>query len=217
MNIFGWFTSDHENEIYDLLQDHADAVQATVNHFQTLVECFMDGEDVEELSLDVDDAEHNADQAKHAIEERLYEGMFLPHMREDYIQLAQRIDDVADRAETCSDMIGQQRPDIPEELHSEFENLTETVFRAFGPVTNNLHALKRRDRQAIRNVAQEVRRIEAKTDDIEWSLIRTIWDGDLSKAEKIHLRELVRLIASIADKAEDVANQLNNIAIKQVS
>lgn len=217
MDFFGWFATGREEKLHEHLQEHANKVQATIDVFQDLVKAFMSGKDVEELSLDVDEAEHEADKAKHSIEEKLYEGAFLPNMREDYIELANCIDDVADRAETCSDMIAQQDPDIPEDFHDTFNKLASTVFRSFEPIANNLHALNRRDKTAMRNVAQEVRRLEADTDDIEWELIRNIWDHDMDKADKIHLRELVRLIASIADKAENVADQLNNIAIKRVS
>ncbi len=56
---------------------------------------------------------------------------------------------------------------------------------------------------------------EKEADKVSTTLKRSIFDGDLDLARKLHLRHFVEAIDNIADRAEDVADRLAIYAIKR--
>ena len=62
----------------------------------------------------------------------------------------------------------------------------------------------------------KVRLYEKEADIIGSNLKRAIFDSDLDLATKLHLREFVEQIDSVADVAEDVSDRLAIYAIKRL-
>jgi len=213
MDLFG----QKESRTKELIKEHIQAVQVTLDIFQDLLFAYLDGdEEFKELSFDVHDQEHEADELRRKVERQLYEGAFMPLFREDYIVFAELVDKVADRAETCSDMIAQQRPDVPEDFLDDFKDLVHEVVRAFHPMEDVVDVLEEGDQDRVRELVREIGSAEENVDKLEWDLIKRSWDrDDLELAEKIHLRNLINLIASIADRVENISDRVNIMMVKR--
>lgn len=213
MQLFG----QKESHTKDLLKEHITAVQGTLDLFQDLMFAYLNGDkQYRELSYDVHDQEHEADELRRKVERQLYEGAFMPLFREDYIVFAELVDKVADRAETCSDMVAQQRPEIPEEFLDDFKDLIHEVIRAFHPLEDVVDVLEEGDQEKVRELVREIGSSEENVDKLEWDLIKRAWDlEELELAEKMHLRNLINLIASIADRIENISDRVNIMMVKR--
>ena len=72
-----------------------------------------------------------------------------------------------------------------------------------------------RDPKSVRDHIYQVRVYESEADKIAISLKKKIFGTDLKFSQKINLREVVDAIDAIADKAEDVADELDIYAIQR--
>ncbi|MFB6354896.1 MAG: TIGR00153 family protein [bacterium] len=206
-----------ESQTNEMLKDHIQAVQKTLDLFQDMMFAYLtEEEDYKELSYKVHDQEHEADELRRDVERNLYEGAFMPMFREDYIVLAELIDKVADRAETCADMIGQQKPDIPKDLREDYKDLVHEVVNTFKPIQDIVELMDRGDQEEIREVVRQIGHGEEAVDEMEWKLIQTLWkDDSLELAHRIHLRNLINLIASISDRIENISDRVNIMMVKR--
>jgi uncharacterized protein Yka (UPF0111/DUF47 family) len=71
------------------------------------------------------------------------------------------------------------------------------------------------DFSITREKVVQVHDIESELDDLEWELSCRIFSTDLALANKMHLRQLVDVIATISDIAEDAAEILETLIIKR--
>jgi predicted phosphate transport protein (TIGR00153 family) len=213
MELFG----QKESETKELIKEHIITVQDTLELFQELMFAYLeDDSSFRDMSYDVHDREHDADELRRKVERKLYEGAFMPLFREDYIVFAELVDKVADRAETCSDMVAQQRPDIPDEFRDDFKDLVHEVVRAFHPMENVVDVLEEGDQEEVRQLVRDIGSSEENVDKLEWDLIKRAWDlEELELAEKIHLRNLINLVASIADRIENISDRVNIMMVKR--
>lgn len=213
MELFG----QKESQTKELIKEHIEAVQKTLDLFQEMMFQYLNGDSAyREMSYDIHDQEHEADELRRKVERQLYEGAFMPLFREDYIVFAELVDKVADRAETCSDMVAQQRPNIPDKFLDDFKDLVHEVVRAFHPMKNVVEVLEEGDQDRVRELVREIGSSEENVDKLEWDLIKRAWDmEELELAEKMHLRNLINLIASIADRIENISDRVNIMMVKR--
>lgn len=213
MQLFG----QQESRTKYLIQDHIQAVGDTLDLCQKMMFAYLnEDENYKDLSYTVHDREHEADDLRREVERELYEGAFMPLFREDYIVFAELVDKVADRAETCSDMIAQQHPEIPEAHQDDFKDLVHDAVKTFEPMTEILEVLEAGNQSRVRELVREIGSCEEAVDKIEWDLIKQIWnDDELDLAHKIHLRNLINLIASISDRIENISDRVNIMMVKR--
>ncbi len=211
------FFGQKESKTNDLMQQHIHKVQETLDLFEELIEAYLGGEsDFTDLSLAVHDKEHEADEARREVENNLYEGAFMPVFREDYFVFTELVDQVADRAETCADMIGQQDPEIPEIFQSDLKELTHEVTQSFDSLEGVPELLESGSKDEIRERVRDIGSDEEAVDKLEWNLIERVWEyEDFDLAHKMQLRDLINLVASIADKIERVSDRMNIMIVKR--
>jgi uncharacterized protein Yka (UPF0111/DUF47 family) len=71
------------------------------------------------------------------------------------------------------------------------------------------------DLERVRDLRGEVDRLESRCDRLERRLLHRIFSLDLDLAHKLHLRDLVRSLAGLADQAESVADMAHWMAQKR--
>ena len=211
------FFGRKESKTNDLMQEHIDRVQETLDLFEDLMEAYLGGEkDFPKISLAVHDKEHEADEARREVESNLYEGAFMPVFREDYFVFTELVDQVADRAETCADMIGQQDPEVPDKFQDDLKELTHSVTKSFDALKGVPELLESASKEEIRERVRTIGSDEEAVDKMEWNLIERVWEyEDFDLAHKMQLRDLNNLIASIADKVERVSDRMNIMIVKR--
>lgn len=213
-----------------IFKKEKEARRLAIDHFAKTHECLISAHQVleEYLSGDLEGAgetarrvrrlESEADDLKRRIREVLFSGAFLPNIRSDVYRLVDSVDSVADKGETSAHFLVNQVPEIPGDFHAELNTV-------FGLCVSCYHELRKglkcffKPKGEMESLQQHVTRVgelETEVDTLEADLTRRIFESSLEKGAKIHLCQLLRRIALIADAAEDAADELEFAAMKSV-
>ena len=213
------FLFSREKKVAELVGRHKDRVKDCLSLAQQVVERYLGGrlEEAKRLGLEVDRTETAADELRRQIDDQLYEGAFLPAMRQDVHALVSQMDDVANAAESVCDFTLGERPQLPETWHEEFLSIYLKTLQQFDFFEQALHELLEAsgiDIHRIREYNQKVGILESDVDEVEWHLTREIFRSDLDMARKMHLRAWVRLSCQLSDQIENLADTLKILILK---
>ncbi|MHC4777218.1 MAG: DUF47 domain-containing protein [Planctomycetota bacterium] len=204
-----------EAKVEELVFDHFDKVEESLKLFLETVDLYLKGDPGFALvSNKVHQVEDDADELRRQIAIELYRGAYAPVFREDYQVLAERVDNVANKAETVTGDLVLEKPKIPEALHGEVRKLAETTVSAFGALRHGLVALYE-DMKNVAGHAHEVSRLEGEVDEMEWDILSQLFEMDIELAQKIHVRDTIRAIGSIADRMENAADRMALMVVKR--
>jgi predicted phosphate transport protein (TIGR00153 family) len=158
--------------------------------------------------------EEREDSLRRSIEIELYQRTLIPDLRGDVLRLLEDIDSLVNAFEGHLFRISIQQPEVPEEFHKGFIDLTETVVTCVDSVVLAARAFFR-DIESVRDHASKTMFFESEADRTSTNLQRAIFAADLPLERKIHLRYFVERIDDVANKAEDVADSLQIYTIKR--
>ncbi len=210
-----------EKEVIDLIEQHAAKMEACLKTANETLQTYL-GDDVPKaktLARRTDALESEADLIRLQIRERLYSGAYMPVLREDIYKLVESLDRVANAAEKCCDTFLNQRPEIPVELRPDYAEIIRMSLGIGEPLKNAVLCYLRGicPVEVSRQHAKEVGLAESKVDSMEWNLTKKIFSSQLSYGHKVHLRRCLDNIASVSDRAEDSADQLELVSLKTMS
>lgn len=163
----------------------------------------------------IDKLESKADHLRRNIENSLYSQSLIPEHRGDVLGLLESMDNVIDAAKETLNQFSVENPYIPEELNSEYLELTRMATLAAEAVVLATRAFFK-DVKAVKDHLHKTYFYEKEADKIGDHLKRHIFKmDDLELAQKIHLRYFALHIDNIADDAEAVADRLGIYTIKR--
>ncbi|AIF68540.1 hypothetical protein PAP_00465 [Palaeococcus pacificus DY20341] len=213
MGLFG----GKENNVFEVLHDHLKAVEKTLEKFKELVEAYLDEdlEKAESLVKEVELFEREADGLRRGIETMLYRGAFLPVNRGDYARLVERIDNVADAAESASHILILAKPKVPKELADEIVRVVQASLETYRMLEESVVFLDRDVDKAL-EYTKKTEELEEESDKYEHDLLGKIFESEeISTYAKLIWDQIITKIGDIADRAEDASDQVMLIAIKR--
>lgn len=160
------------------------------------------------------DIEGKGDTLRRNIEMELYAQTLIPDLRGDVLRLLEDMDRLMNVYEGNLYRISIQQPDVPEQFHAGYLELTRTVVTCVESVVMAARSFFR-DINAVRDHNARVIFHETEADKISTRLQRAIFSSDLPLDRKMHLRYFVERIDELANAAEDVADTLAIYAIKR--
>jgi len=163
----------------------------------------------------VNAVESDADQLRRQIEKQLYSNTLIPDSRGDVLGLIETADQLLSQFEESLWAFSIETPDISTEFKDDFKKLTSIVVKAVDELGLSARAFFRSPHD-VPVYNHKVMLYEKEADIIGTNLKKAIFNSDLDLAHKLHLREFVEQIDSIADMAEDVADRLTIYAIKRL-
>lgn len=210
-----------EKEVIDLIEQHADRMETCLTTAITTLQAYLE-ENIAQakiLARQTDALESEADLIRLQIRDRLYSGAYMPLVREDIYKLVESLDRVANAAEKCCDTFLNQRPEIPVELRPPYLEIIRTALGVGEPLKHAVLCYLRGicPVEVSRGHAKEVGLAESKVDSMEWDLTKKIFSSQLSYGHKVHLRRCLDSIASVSDRAEDSADQLELVSLKTMN
>lgn len=209
------FGGKKTKELHDLIENHFEIIEKVLNEFRKMLGDYLAlDKQFKEEAYQIHKMEHDADQVRHQVERKLYEGALLPIYRQDYLMLAETADKIANRAEAVGDFIVLTRPPVPEELKEEIVKLVDDTIDAFEPLKRVLD-LHISDQEGVLEAANIVAERERVVDKSLWYLTKKVFKSDMQKADKLHLKQLLDLIGSISNIMEDAADQFEIMAVKR--
>ena len=157
----------------------------------------------------IKDIEHHGDEMAHSLFVKLNQAFITPFDREDINLLASSLDDVLDFVYSAAERlltykITQPSPSakvLAAIILKQVEELKKAV------------ALLRKNGQFLEHCV-EVNRLENEADRICQEAIGRLFDGDHDPITLIKLKELLEILEEASNKAEDVADVLETIFLK---
>lgn len=210
-----------EKEVIDLIEQHADKMETCLTTAIITLQAYLEDDIAQAkiLARQTDALESEADLIRLKIRDRLYSGAYMPLVREDIYKLVESLDRVANAAEKCCDTFLNQRPEVPAELRPPYLEIIRVSLGIGEPLKHAVLCYLRGicPVEVSRGHAKEVGMAESKVDSMEWDLTKKIFSSQLTYGHKVHLRRCLDSIASVSDRAEDSADQLELVSLKTMN
>ncbi|AEH50861.1 TIGR00153 family protein [Pseudothermotoga thermarum] len=210
-----WILGKKEREIVDKVLNFLDVIGNTLTNLREAIKAYLDSKDeFQELAEKVRVNEHRADDLRRQIESTMYGGAFLPNFRGDLLGIIESADKVANKAEYVADMLEFERPFIPQELRMNFLRILDLSIETYEALKLSIYYLF----EDLDKVGEYVLLTEQKEHEVdveERKTIKSIFASDIPYPQKLHLKELVRNIADIADRAEDCSDRVEVVSLKR--
>ena len=203
-----------EKEVRDLIHEHLNLVKKCVKLTLNALEAHAGGEmeQARELNDKVNETETEADVMRRDIAQKLFEGAFLPMMREPLLEFVKRADRVADAAERVCETLYLTRIDIPEEFRGDIAAFAEDALPAVKALRKAFDAMFEKMADVL-DLVHACTRFEHEVDHRQEAIVQRLYASDLPLAHKRQIHELIEQIDDIVDATEDTADVLQVLTV----
>jgi len=159
-------------------------------------------------------AESHADDIRREIEVAMYSKSLFPESRGDILGLLEAMDKVPNQAESVVRMIFNQHAVIPDEFKSKLlrlANICEKSAEAMVVAAQKLFS----DFTSAAVAVGKIDELESEADQLESTLIEQVFSSSMEKFDKIILRDLIKHISSISDRAENAGDRIRLTVAKR--
>lgn len=158
----------------------------------------------------VKDFEHKGDDLTHAVVIKLNQTFITPFDREDIHHLASSIDDVLDFVNSASDrLIMYKIKSVPKAAIQ----LADIIVQQSDEISKAVHLLEKNPQKVLEHCV-EVNRLENDADTVARDAIGKLFDNETDPIQLIKIKELLEVLETATDKAEDAANVLETVVLK---
>jgi len=197
-----------EMKFFDMFAEVADNVIQGAQVLSDLLHHY----DYEKMPASVEkikEIEHHGDEMTHQILIKLNQTFITPFDREDIHLLTSSLDDVLDFINGASDRLLTYKITQPS---PSAKVLSAIVLRQTEELRKAVALLDKNGKMLEHCV--EVNRLENEADQVSREAIGRLFEGDYDPITLIKLKELLEILETASDKAEDVANVLETVALK---
>jgi len=176
---------------------------------RALVELFADYRDVESRIDSIRRIEREGDELTHAILTKLNQTFITPFDREDIHQLASKLDDVLDFINAAGARTVMYRIADPPPAAGE---LAKIILKQSQELQQAVSLLQKNG--DILGHLVEINRLENEADLVSQQAIAKLFEYEKDPINLIKVKELLEFLERATDKAEDVANVLETVVLK---
>lgn len=174
-----------------------------------LTDILADFKNVEARVQELNEIEHVGDDMTHAVLTKLNQTFITPFDREDIHRLATSIDDVLDFIHAAAERLTMYKiTSAPPAAHQ----LAKIIVQQAEEIAKGVARLEKHN-----NVLQycvEINRLENEADRVARDAIARLFEVEKDPIALIKLKELYEVLETATDKAEDAANVLETVVLK---
>ena len=174
----------------------------------------FDSSKLEELKDRVHEFEHQADDVKHQVTEKLLTEFMTPIDREDIFELLRLIDDVTDAIEEISlKLYIYNFQELPENTIP-FLELTIECMRKMEQCMENFPSYL--DKEVFEPYIQQVIHLEEESDRMYISNMRNLYLKEKDGFKRHKAEAMYTMLENVSDKCREVCRFTHNIALKNI-
>ena len=196
-----------EEKFYDDFRAMADQLRAGARLLEEMLA--GDPPDADRVH-EVKETEHKCDFLTHEIIQRLNKTFVTPMDREDIHALARTLDDVMDAIDDAAALIPLYRID---HIRSGAREMARVISAQADELRKAMDALESRHAAVLDHVV-EINRLENEADRIHMQAIGKLFDEERDAITLVKWKEIFDRLEDATDAAEDVANLLENVVVK---
>lgn len=166
---------------------------------------------VEEFAIKVKEFENKGDSYIHSLIRALNETFITAIEREDILNLAGKLDDVLDGMEACASRFYMY--DVTKSDHY-MVKLGEIIEASTKEILNAMELLKSRKLLPIREFTIKINDLESEGDEVLRTSIRELFQTSTDAIHIMKYKELYEILEGVTDSAEDVADTLETIIMR---
>lgn len=211
------FFVNRQKKVESGFGDYCDSVSTCISEFHDALDRYVQnhvGADVHDSFLKVHKSESIADDIRREVEVLMYSKSLFPESRGDVLGLLETMDKVPNQAEDVIRMIWNQHISIPSEYHLDILRLSDVCCRCVESMLDAAGLLFK-DYKSVPEVVSRIDDLESEADRIEGEIIEKVFSAEHDPLGKILLRDLVKNISAISDRAENVGDRIRIIAAKR--
>lgn len=201
------------------IDEFFDTIEIGILIFKEGIKAYVRGDSnaFESHLAKIDDLEGKADKLQRSIENDMIVHSILPQQRSEIVKLLWQLDEIIDTAKASLNEFYVEIPHIPSSLSDEFISLAEVS----GNAAEELMPAARsffREPHLVREKLLKVYFFEREADKAAFQLKKKVFHqmNELSLSEKAHIRYITHHIENISDVAQDAADLLSSMAIRQM-
>jgi uncharacterized protein len=195
-----------DNSFFEMFTQMSDNLIAAA---RALVDLFEHYQDIEKKIENIRRMERVGDELTHTVLTRLNQTFITPLDREDIHQLASKLDDVLDFVYASSVRIAMYRITTPPSAAGEMAKIilkqSQELQKAVALLQKNGDILAH---------CVEINRLENEGDTVSQQAIAKLFEQEKDPINLIKIKELLEFLERATDKAEDVANVLETVVLK---
>lgn len=210
---------------FKCLHAHAHAARDTVACLPKAFDAYFEGDEerVQELYEQIAMREHEVDEIKQKIREKLPASILMPVQRSDVLDLLRVQDSVADHAKLTSQLLTLRMIEVPQNIQEDFNLLLDQVIKTVekhDEVVDEMTTLLdtgigKKESKKMLEMIQEVDVLEDQADNTKFKLLKSLYNSDMSALDVHLLTEVVRALDNIANRAEDSAGRFRTMIARQ--
>ena len=178
---------------------------------RTLVDLFASYRDVEKTIDTVQKIERHGDELTHNVLTKLNQTFITPFDREDIHQLASSLDDVLDFVNASGARLVMYRITNPPPAAGE---LAKIILLQSQELQKAVSLLQKQKNGDVLAHCVEINRLENEADQVSQKGITQLFDNEKDPINLIKTKELLEFLERATDKAEDAANVLETVVLK---
>jgi len=198
-----------EMKFFDL---HEASAKNIVKAAQALKEMIESWQFIDSRAAEITELEHDGDTITHQIISLLHRTFVTPFDREDIALLAHTMDDVIDFIHAAADAMFIYKIKEPTQRAKE---LADIILQGANEMEKAVSGLRKRSQlKMVQERCVELNRLENMADRVYRAGMAELFENTDNIAEIIKWREIYSHMESATDRAEDVANVLEGVALK---
>lgn len=196
-----------EKKFFEMFADMAANLSEGARVLRDLLTDYRDvGTNVQKIK----DIEHKGDDITHAVFIKLNQTFITPFDREDIHRLASSLDDVLDYVNSAADRLLMYKI---LEVPAAAATLAGIVVRQADELGKAVAVLEKNYKQVLEHCV-EVNRLENEADTVSRGALAKIFEEEKDPIQLIKIKELIEVLETATDKAEDAANVLETVVLK---
>ncbi len=198
------------DDFFSDFEAQADAVVEGTKALKSLLEDFTS---VPEKVAKLKEIEHRADDITHRAFARLHTQFITPFDRAEIHRLLSRIDDVVDLADAAAERLALYDID---EVIPEARDLAAVLVAQAEKMAEVVRGLRtfRKDAGAVLAGCREINSLENQADSLTRRTMAKLFKRGSDPLTVVKWKEIIDLIESATDRAEDVANVIEGVVLE---
>jgi predicted phosphate transport protein (TIGR00153 family) len=219
------FGGKREKRVLDLITEHLEMVQRCAKELEKMINAVeqMNWTLVRDQAEIVSRFESMADDLHREAVIQIAQGAFFAGMRQDFLDLIEKMDDIADASQDAARTIAEAPIESKilkhlQEGDSTLCQLVEAVYKCVTTLGESVESLRTNAEVAV-NKSLEVEKIEEAADKIKSDLISKLaaHRQDVDALAYLQVKEAIFKLDEVADAAENCSDLVITIVVKAVS
>ncbi|HEY5596130.1 MAG TPA: DUF47 family protein [Candidatus Bipolaricaulota bacterium] len=201
--------------IEGLVQRHLSLVVSTLKAFEEALTAYLNqAPEAQALARKVHEHESRADDVRREVIQELLQGALMGTYRADVLRLVERLDRLANTADTLARTILLQSIRIPAPLKPQLLAIADKTMLLLQQLESAIRMMFEKMAEVMQHT-HRVEKLEGEIDRIEQEAIRQLFAMDLDLAQKLWVRDFITQLAQVSDLGEDLSDLIEIIVARR--